>query len=125
MYGDAAVGERNIEMIETARMHGLAAKFTGSGGACICLKRPQGEGAAPPPSSGAQGPPKPEAIAVAHPLELSDEEEAELKSVFAAKGFTFVRIAVDVDSSGGGRSPLRALKPIPGAEMRGAVLQID
>eukprot|EP00850_Spirogloea_muscicola_P006718 SM000032S12102 [mRNA] locus=s32:562033:564085:+ [translate_table: standard] len=35
IYGDAAIGALNIKMIMTARSVGAAAKFTGSGGACV------------------------------------------------------------------------------------------
>ena len=39
MYGDAVVGKLNIQMVDLASTFGLAAKFTGSGGALICLQR--------------------------------------------------------------------------------------
>ena len=39
LYGDAVVGQVNIEAIEIAQAHGLAAKFSGSGGALVCLRR--------------------------------------------------------------------------------------
>lgn len=39
LYGDAVVGEVNIQAIEIANTHGLAAKFSGSGGALVCLRR--------------------------------------------------------------------------------------
>jgi len=35
IYGEAALGERNLEMIEIARRLGLCSKFTGSGGAVV------------------------------------------------------------------------------------------
>lgn len=112
MYGDEAVGARNIELTQLAKAHGLAAKFTGSGGACVCLKRPSGTAATP--SSGR------------HALQLSKDEEASLRVLFAAQGFQFVRIRFDDDGSGGGRSPI-PLRPVPSSQMevRGAVLQID
>ena len=37
LFGDAALGAVNLEMIDTARAVGAAAKFTGSGGAIIVL----------------------------------------------------------------------------------------
>lgn len=37
MFGDAALGKMNIDMVETARSVGAACKFTGSGGAVIAL----------------------------------------------------------------------------------------
>lgn len=39
MYGDAVVGAKNIEVVQLAKSHGLAAKFTGSGGALVCIRR--------------------------------------------------------------------------------------
>ena len=39
MYGDDVVGQLNIQMADLASTFGLAAKFTGSGGALICLQR--------------------------------------------------------------------------------------
>ena len=36
--GDAVVGSRNISMVELAGSFGLSAKFTGSGGAILCLR---------------------------------------------------------------------------------------
>ena len=35
VYGDRAIGDKNLEMVETARSLGLPAKFAGSGGAII------------------------------------------------------------------------------------------
>jgi len=118
IYGDAVVGERNIELIETARALGFAAKFSGSGGGVICLKRmPAGGGGMAEDSTGRK-------IEVTSPLELSEKEEEETRKAFAEKGFTFVRIRFDEDHSGGGRSPL-PVTPSSTAAMRGAVLQID
>lgn len=37
MFGDAALGSLNIEMVEVARRVGAASKFTGSGGAVIAF----------------------------------------------------------------------------------------
>ena len=37
MYGDSALGEPNLRMIELARSFGSAAKFPGSGGAVVGL----------------------------------------------------------------------------------------
>ena len=39
LYGDGPVGALNISMVELARSLGLSAKFTGSGGALLCLQR--------------------------------------------------------------------------------------
>ena len=37
MFGDDALGEINIKMVEVARSVGAASKFTGSGGAVVAL----------------------------------------------------------------------------------------
>ena len=43
LYGDSVVGLRNIEAVELAtKQLNLAAKFTGSGGALVCLPRRRG-----------------------------------------------------------------------------------
>ena len=39
LYGDGPVGVLNISMVELAVSLGLSAKFTGSGGALLCLQR--------------------------------------------------------------------------------------
>ena len=38
LYGDAVVGAKNITVAATLHAHGLSAKFTGSGGALVCLR---------------------------------------------------------------------------------------
>ena len=38
LYGDAVVGERNLRAVLLAASLGLSAKFTGSGGALLCLR---------------------------------------------------------------------------------------
>lgn len=37
LYGDDVVGSNNISMVELAESHGLHSKFTGSGGAIVCM----------------------------------------------------------------------------------------
>ena len=37
LYRDAVVGSNNINMVELAKSHGLSSKFTGSGGAIVCM----------------------------------------------------------------------------------------
>lgn len=39
LYGAAVVGAKNLEMVRLAADLGLAAKFTGSGGALVCLRK--------------------------------------------------------------------------------------
>lgn len=41
LYGDAVVGAVNIAAVELARRLGFSAKFTGSGGAIVCVHREQ------------------------------------------------------------------------------------
>lgn len=38
LYGDAVVGEKNIQMVQRLQELGMKAKFTGSGGAMICMR---------------------------------------------------------------------------------------
>lgn len=127
MYGDAVVGERNLEMVALAKANGMAAKFTGSGGACICLRRPApaGSGAA----GGGSGGSAPAPIATgggAHPLEFSVDEEQRLAAQFAKLGYSFVRIQLDEDGTAGGEAALASPQDgHKGREVRGAVLQID
>lgn len=39
LYGEAVVGAKNLQMVLLAGDLGLAAKFTGSGGALVCLRK--------------------------------------------------------------------------------------
>ena len=39
LYTDAVVGTRNITAVQLAQKHGLVAKFTGSGGALVCISK--------------------------------------------------------------------------------------
>lgn len=39
LYGPAVVGAKNLAMVRLAGELGLSAKFTGSGGALVCLRR--------------------------------------------------------------------------------------
>jgi glucuronokinase len=39
LYGDSVVGATNIAAVDLANEHGFSAKFTGSGGAILCLHR--------------------------------------------------------------------------------------
>jgi len=70
LYGDHVVGPKNIAMVELANSLGLSAKFTGSGGALVCLKS-DGSGTF-----------------------FNEAEEANAKSMFNQDGFEFVRIIV-------------------------------
>lgn len=38
LYGDEVVGAKNIAAVELAKRCGMSAKFTGSGGALVCLR---------------------------------------------------------------------------------------
>mmetsp|Transcript_45861 Transcript_45861/g.103581 ORF Transcript_45861/g.103581 Transcript_45861/m.103581 type:complete len:96 (+) Transcript_45861:702-989(+) len=79
MYGDAVVGERMIGLIELARSLGFAAKFTGSGGAVVCIRdlaSQDGTGA----------------VSAAAAFDLSQEEENSVARAFEAHGFEFTKI---------------------------------
>jgi glucuronokinase len=39
MYGDDVIGQANLKAISIANKFNLSAKFTGSGGAIVCLNR--------------------------------------------------------------------------------------
>lgn len=39
LYGEAVVGQKNIQMVRLASELGMSAKFTGSGGALVCLRK--------------------------------------------------------------------------------------
>lgn len=67
IYGDEVVGESNVRMADIAAQHGLVAKFTGSGGAFICIRN-DGMGW------------------------FSGAEEERLRQTFAEKGFAFLRV---------------------------------
>ena len=67
MYGDAVVGAVNLKAIEIAESCGLAAKFTGSGGALVCMNN-----------------------SCAQWLDEGAEEEA--RRMFAGIFFAFVRV---------------------------------
>ena len=39
LLGEDVIGKENVKMVEIARSHNLACKFSGSGGAIICIPR--------------------------------------------------------------------------------------
>ena len=43
LYGAGVVGQKNLQMVQLASQLGLGAKFTGSGGALLCIRK-SGEG---------------------------------------------------------------------------------
>lgn len=67
MYGDAVVGASNLKAIEIAEKCGLAAKFTGSGGALVCMNKTQAQW-------------------------LDETAEEETRRMFAGILFEFVRV---------------------------------
>jgi glucuronokinase len=69
IYGDAVVGALNVSIAEMAQSLGLAVKFTGSGGAFVCLRQ-SGKGW------------------------FNMEEEENLREQFVERGFAFVRISL-------------------------------
>lgn len=75
LYSDKVVGAKNIRLADVAARCGLAVKFTGSGGAFVCLKKtPEGEGADP------------------NSCALTPEEEEQVRELFSREGFEFERI---------------------------------
>lgn len=73
MYGDEVVGEKNIRIAGLAKTFGLSSKFTGSGGAFVCLRR-SGEGW------------------------FTESEEDDIKEQFLIHGFKFVRVEIPKSS---------------------------
>eukprot|EP01039_Chlorochromonas_danica_P007367 gene7367-8149_t len=69
IYGDAVVGESNVRLADLAAQHGLAAKFTGSGGAFICVRK-DGMGW------------------------FSEAEEERMRPAFTEKGFALLRVTL-------------------------------
>jgi len=39
LYGDAVVGQKNLLVVQLAHQFHMSAKFSGSGGAILCLRR--------------------------------------------------------------------------------------
>ena len=76
LYSDAVVGANNISMVTMAKEVGLTAKFTGSGGALICLR-----------TRGTPG------------SWFDEEEEGVIREAFKLKGWEFVRLNVAADIS--------------------------
>lgn len=68
IYGDEVVGALNLSLAALAREQGLSVKFTGSGGAFVCL-HPSGKW-------------------------FAEEDELRMRRVFEGKGFAFVRVMV-------------------------------
>ncbi|KIY91961.1 hypothetical protein MNEG_16002 [Monoraphidium neglectum] len=64
LFGDAALGDLNLRMINAARSVGAAAKFTGSGGAIVAF------------------------------CPMGEEQEVLLQDICAAEGFTVVEVQV-------------------------------
>lgn len=74
MYTDRVIGERNLEMIALAKEKGFAGKFTGSGGAIVCVKR-------------------------SAPFELNVTQEDEVKKSFQQMNFEFVRLFLHANAN--------------------------
>jgi glucuronokinase len=102
LYSDAVVGARSIQMVELANAHGLSAKFTGSGGALLCLKRiPEGSGAH-----------KSACI-------LMPSEEEAVKREFGVRGWEFTRVR-PTPANTASYTPLMSA-----AEAHGTCVQLD
>ncbi len=71
LYGDAVVGEKNIAVVMIIESHGMAAKFTGSGGAILCVRNDTASTAG---------------------TFYAEAQEKLLRTVLQTHGFEFVRI---------------------------------
>ena len=80
------MGQDNIACVSLAHTLGMAAKFTGSGGALVCLPRPSEYDESPQFSS--------EVDVEGIGFWLSDEREDEAIRRFAQLGYEMVRIQV-------------------------------
>ena len=69
LYGDGPVGALNIAMVELAHTLQLTAKFTGSGGALVCVRK-DGKGW------------------------LDEEQEIAAFAAYLEHGFDFIRIQI-------------------------------
>lgn len=102
LYSDQVVGAKNVRLAEVAAKHGLAVKFTGSGGAFVCLKKTEvGDGADP------------------SVCELSTHEEGAVRDAFSREGFELERIK---PTAAGNPSHVMT---VDGRVVDGMVLQID
>jgi len=99
IYGDAVVGAKNIAVIEQVRRYGMAAKFTGSGGAIVCLRTGSGTG---------------NGNAVAGTF-FETEHEDRVRGALRALGFEFVRVVL-APSSGGGVAAWDSVKEARGGQ---------
>jgi len=97
MYGDGVVGERNIELVSLAKNFGMAAKFSGSGGAVVCLRIVNNKNK----SSNAEGEKDQEKNKnneennkdeADDPFAFTEEEENKIRLSFISKGYEFARI---------------------------------
>jgi glucuronokinase len=71
IYSDKVVGEKNIEIVDIALKHNMAAKFTGSGGAILMVRNDD--------------------ITTCGTFYDNDTEEI-LQNIFLEKGFVFLRV---------------------------------
>ncbi|GAB5366379.1 hypothetical protein AAMO2058_001138600 [Amorphochlora amoebiformis] len=121
MYGDNVVGERNIELAELAKANGMAAKFSGSGGAVVCVRKPMTKKQREKHQS------KDGKDVEDDPFAFSEQEENRIRLLFISKGYEFVRIipnpAATEPEVGGEAARRRACEE--GKEKSGIVLQID
>jgi len=123
MYGDAVVGTRNIELVKLAKEQGMAAKFSGSGGAVVCMRIVEEASFNSAKKKGKD------------PFAFTQEEEEKIRLLFISKGYEFSRLhpnlvapapAVGAQKSTSyfASSSAEGLKTPPRAT-EGIVLQID
>ena len=101
LYGDAVVGSKNIRAIMVANEHGLAAKFTGSGGALVCLPFQNHQQINNSSSSNINSSNNGQSYSGLNPRKdskgaddgwLSEQEEEVIRVAFAKMNFNFVRV---------------------------------
>ncbi len=78
LYGDRVVGDTNIKLVQLAIDYGMAAKFTGSGGAILCL-----------PDE-----PLPDGFEGVDGGYFDEVKEREVAAAFARLNYEFVRIQI-------------------------------
>jgi len=85
IYGDDVVGAKNIEVVKLAERMGLAAKFTGSGGAILCLRYDDETGAGVEKQHDSY-------MNMSGTFYEDVDQENTIKREFLAHGYEFVRI---------------------------------
>jgi len=99
IYGDEVVGAKNIAVIELVKLRGMAAKFTGSGGAIVCLRTGSGGG------DGGSGSGNASSTSSVAGTFFDTEHEDSVRTALRALGFEFVRIQLAPGAESGNGAP--------------------